>query len=107
MKKGNEKFDKINFPFFFTRKKISIKILSFPFSCTGKSRYFSLSLKRKKSIKIENFPTREKVDKLSKISEGKEKYIYYVYISFRISLSVKWEVVVRSLRTTTPSPELD
>lgn len=65
---------------------------------------FSLSLKRKKSIKIENFPLREKVDKLSKISEGKEKYIYYVYISFRISLSVKWEVVVRSLRTTTPSP---
>nr|DAR56873.1 MAG TPA: hypothetical protein [Caudoviricetes sp.] len=60
--------------------------------------------KSKMSLSDKN---RDKVDKLSRMSEGQTKlYILRIYKRCPFPKGHRGEVVVRSLRTTTPSPDL-
>ncbi len=62
---------------------------------------------RDKIDNLSRMSERDKIDNLSRMSErDKITYTTYMY-SLSLSLTVKGEVVVRSLRTTTPSPYLD
>lgn len=76
-------------------------------SLTDKIELLSLSLKGSKSNKFENVPLRDKVDKLSRMSEGQTKlHILRICTGCPCPYGHRGEVVVRSLRTTTPSPDL-